>query len=496
MPNEDKVGGTPGGPLSHELRDLSAASAPTNFQSALLQMIEVAGKDPSELRRFVYEVARANLRREAWGRRPALTAVEVKECMLALETAISRVEADSVRAEYSNTCIPDVQIAPTWLESEPVPQLSDMRSLGQENVVTAPSDNNSDLGKPPSEHPVLLELLELCNSYKAPDSTVSLDQESTLSRANPSANAGFRREAEFERPEVDSMPEDLDMQSSYIQDGASSVSDGGSDSRALQKQSKVDLGVVRFQRPQVEIVYPEREDSAAARMRRRAWLWFIAWPTAALAGPAILVAYLAFAGKFAVPTAQPGAQQQKSSEISASAPSGLPLPSNYGVYAISDGVLNELQTLPIKAPDPRVALSAEITIPSQTILPDGNIVFVLFRRELVNTAPQKIVVRVVARVKSATTVSSGKTVKAVLGEIWRIRNTSFDFRVSPLNDSREMVAVRPEVADFVFPAGRYALAFGGLAYDFTVAGPITAPAQCLEAFEALNGPIFSECHSK
>src|ERR1700722_15872900 len=205
MPDEERLDGTPSGPLSH---NLSAASTPTSFQSALLQMIEVAGKNPSELRRFVYEVARANLRRETWGRRPALTAVEVKECMLALETAISRVEADSVRAENSKTSIATVQIAPTWLESEPMPQLSDMRSLDQENAVTTPNDNNSELGKPPSEDPVLLELLELCNSYKAPNSTVSLDQESTLSLAHPSVNAGVRPEAEFESLEGDSLPKD------------------------------------------------------------------------------------------------------------------------------------------------------------------------------------------------------------------------------------------------------------------------------------------------
>jgi hypothetical protein len=42
-------------------------------------------------------------------------------------------------------------------------------------------------------------------------------------------------------------------------------------------------------------------------------------------------------------------------------------------------------------------------------------------------------------------------------------------------------------------AGRYAVVLGGLAYDFTVDGPITASAQCLESFEALNGPVFSEC---
>jgi hypothetical protein len=59
-----------------------------------------------------------------------------------------------------------------------------------------------------------------------------------------------------------------------------------------------------------------------------------------------------------------------------------------------------------------------------------------------------------------------------------------------------MVVVRPQDPDFALPSGRYVLVFGGLAYDFTVDGPITDPAQCLESFEAVNGPIFTECRPK
>jgi hypothetical protein len=47
----------------------------------------------------------------------------------------------------------------------------------------------------------------------------------------------------------------------------------------------------------------------------------------------------------------------------------------------------------------------------------------------------------------------------------------------------------------VLPAGRYALAFGGFGYDFSVAGPVTAPAQCMERAETVNGMIYSECRN-
>jgi hypothetical protein len=121
---------------------------------------------------------------------------------------------------------------------------------------------------------------------------------------------------------------------------------------------------------------------------------------------------------------------------------------------------------------------------------------VVFRRELLNGAPQKVAVRVVARVARAVRLSSGKPVSTNLDGSWRIRSNSYDLKVSPLSENHEMIVIRPEAADFSFPAGRYALVFGGLAYDFTVAGPIAAAAQCLESFEAVNGPVYSECHLK
>jgi hypothetical protein len=260
---------------------------------------------------------------------------------------------------------------------------------------------------------------------------------------------------------------------------------------------------VRDQAPRVEIVYPERETSETSRVRRRLWLWFVVWPLIQLAGPAAfcLALYLAIDGRLDLQAVQTRAaiEQVQRPPVDAPAPppsSGLPLPSTYGVYAINSETLSELEPLPIKAPDARIQLSAELNKPSSTLLPDGKVVFVVFRRDLLNSAPQKVVVRVVARVARAMTLSSGKPTTKKVESSWRIRANSYDFRVSPLNENREMVAIRPEEADFALPPGRYALVFGGLAYDFTVDGPITDRAQCLESFEATNGPVFTECRTK
>ncbi len=260
----------------------------------------------------------------------------------------------------------------------------------------------------------------------------------------------------------------------------------------------------RTARPQVEIVYPERENAEVTRLRRRAWLWFIMWPLILVTVPVTIsvIFYVALSGRV---THQDQVSQQIATEQtraasaaqeSAGPSSGLPLPTTYGVYAISNGQLSELQPLPIKAPDPRIMLSAEITKPSATTLPDGNVVFVVFRRELVNSAPQKVSVRVVARVSRSMSFEAGKPTTADVQDSWRIRSNSFDYTVSPLNESREMIAIRPEMPELVLAAGRYALIFEGLAYDFTVDGPVTDRAQCLESVAAVNGPIYSECRPK
>jgi hypothetical protein len=170
----------------------------------------------------------------------------------------------------------------------------------------------------------------------------------------------------------------------------------------------------------------------------------------------------------------------------------FPLPKSYGVFAGSPGQLFELEPLPIKVPDPRVLVSAEITKPSNVTTPGENLAFVIFRRDLVNSAPQTVTVRVVARVQRATKFVGGEPAIVPLEGIWRIRSKAYDFKVSPLEGRGEMVVIQPH-SGFVFAPGRYALVLNGVGYDFTVAGAVTAPEQCLEQVEVVNGVALSEC---
>jgi hypothetical protein len=170
------------------------------------------------------------------------------------------------------------------------------------------------------------------------------------------------------------------------------------------------------------------------------------------------------------------------------------IPTEYGAYAVVDGRLIELEQLPIKVPDPRVAISAAISIPSGTRLPASPRQFVIFRRDLMNSAPDRAAVRIVAQVVRALSFdTTGHPKSSSVERSWVIRNNSYPMRVGPLGDNPEMIALRPESADFVLPAGRYALVLKGVGYDFTVDGPVTDPVHCLERTEALNAPIYSEC---
>jgi hypothetical protein len=175
----------------------------------------------------------------------------------------------------------------------------------------------------------------------------------------------------------------------------------------------------------------------------------------------------------------------------------LPLPNVYGVFAISDGQLHELDMLPGRVPDQRVLVSAAIKKPSHTILADGRVVFVAYRRDLMTSAPDRVSVRAVAKImRSMTFDANGKADTARLEDVWTIRSISYQFRVAPVGENSEMFVFRPEIPDFVFPAGRYALVLNGQGYDFTVAGTITEAAQCLERTEAANGTFYSECNRR
>ena len=176
-------------------------------------------------------------------------------------------------------------------------------------------------------------------------------------------------------------------------------------------------------------------------------------------------------------------------------PSPSPLtPTAYGIYAISQDKLYELEMLPGRVPDMRVAVSAAISTPSRTTLPDGHLKFIVYRRDSATNAADHAELRVVAKIAQETTFNpAGKAVLAKVDNTWAIRNISIPFRTAPKKESPDMYEVQSEDPGAALTPGRYALVIKGQAYDFEVAGEVSDGRQCLERLAATNGQFYSQC---
>jgi hypothetical protein len=198
------------------------------------------------------------------------------------------------------------------------------------------------------------------------------------------------------------------------------------------------------------------------------------------------------AGESPLKQSGPSESGLASTETSSRLP--FPLPTSFGIYVLSDNKLVELESLPIGVPDPRVALSAEIKNPSTVTISDHKPAFILFRRDLLNNAPQKVILRVVARTTRETKIINGKPVITDIEGSWRVRDVSRELKVSPIAGQREMLMARLD-DDISLPSGRFALVVSRLGYDFTIDGPVKAPEFCLEGFETANGTVFTQCRA-
>ena len=76
-----------------------------------------------------------------------------------------------------------------------------------------------------------------------------------------------------------------------------------------------------------------------------------------------------------------------------------------------------------------------------------------------------------------------------------MRSTSYELRVAPVLEQPEMVLFRPETPVICFSCRTLRTRAASQAFDFTVSGPITHSAHCLERTEAANGTFYSECRN-
>jgi hypothetical protein len=253
----------------------------------------------------------------------------------------------------------------------------------------------------------------------------------------------------------------------------------------------------------VEITPPDRR--LPSNLAYKAQLESERQPRAILAVRSILLlvlaAILGFAAYAAVERTVSQADKVKQADENFSrnvdkplAATELPLPTDYGTYALINSRLIELMPLPIKIPDHGNAATGLITSASRTKLPNGNMRFIVFNRDLVRDVPEKILVRIIARIIPHT--SQTRKLRSPSDDTstsWTVRNISYDMRVSPVKANRAMIVIRPANAKFVFPPGRYALVLKGVPYDFAVDGIITDLQQCLESDENANETTYTQC---
>ncbi len=403
-----------------------------DYYSVLARMIAATMQDENQLRRMVYELARQKLRRQLYLQYQHLRRPEMEDQLIQLEAAIAKIESDA---------------------AEEVPLLS----LPQRDAMNGGADDET-----PGTELVLHQ-----SSIQATVLNANLVE--VLGPATPVPVQLHRVEPAQPLPPLAQFDRGYGPASQPVQP-----------QRRLwfktQVVAAVLFGIAIFG------AFDRRAEIAALLGLKP-----IAQPNAqSLVQPLAQPAATAAGNQAAVLPQNPPASARNSDP-------GFPVPSSYGVYALDSGKLIELEPLPIRVPDPRVAISGVITAPSPTTLPDGRVQFVVFRRNLMNDAPDHVTIRVVAQVMHELSFAGGKATKTSVDDAWAVRNNSYEMKVAPVEGNPEMIVIRPQTDGFSLPAGRYALALKNAAYDFTVSGAITDPAHCLERTNALDTQVYSEC---
>jgi hypothetical protein len=168
-------------------------------------------------------------------------------------------------------------------------------------------------------------------------------------------------------------------------------------------------------------------------------------------------------------------------------------PTDYGVYAVSNDSFTELQLLPGRPPDIRVAVSATLTVPNRTFLSNGHPKFIVFRRDVAANISDRAEVRIMAKVTREFSADVIGKKPADGDEMWVIRNVSFPFRSSPVHDNPEMFEIHSEDPALELTPGRYALVLKNQAYGFSVEGETVDPKQCIERIVSSSGTFYSDC---
>jgi hypothetical protein len=479
-----------------------------DYYAFLERKIRDANENPAKMREVVYEAARLALRRQLYAQQPPLNFAETERHMSELEDAITRLEADAASPAGLGDRKPDEaavdEEASGPSRAAPAQSVDDEAffTVGDVQLWGPPKSIPAD--EPGSHKPIPVP--DQAGSHKSipvPDQASShkpipVRGQASAQKHIPVSDRSRRstylvNPGDFVNPEVTSRPRPAARaRGRFVMPGlkvtfqvavatlavaAFWVAMWGRSS-PVQTDVEMQTAAARTSVPRPASPPEETADGTSA-------------VAAAPLGPAPLAA--APPATIAPDTAPPAVAPVPTAPAEAALP--FPRPAAYGVYAIRDNQLIELEQVATTPVDPRTPDQLQIVKPGRIVSATAKLAFVVFRPDLASNPPDKVSIRIAARIAHTMNFNSAgmAVVTAPATDTWLIRNQGYDLRATPMRESAEMVMLRPENPEFVFPPGRYELMLGGLAYDFVVAGEVTDAAHCVEGVVTVRGPTFYEC---
>jgi hypothetical protein len=457
-----------------------------DYYAVLKRKIRDVSEDPAKMREVVYEAARLALRRQVNAQQPPLDSVATERHMGELEDAIARLEADAAGAGALDNGKPGEAVAAADHEASRPSQAGPAQS-GEDAAFFTVGDPQI-WGAPraaPPDRAVAREPIPVPDRAAAREPVPGPDRtRRSAYLVNPGDFVNPKMTPRV-RPEphsrahllVPGLKVTFQVAVATLAVAAFCVAMWG---RSSPVQTAGEMQPAAARTSSVRPVSPPKE---------------IADGTSAVAPAPLSPAPLAAAPPAAAApdTAALAAAPLPTAPAEAVLP--FPRPAAYGVYAIRDNQLIELEQVVATPIDPRTPDQLQIVKPGRIVSATAKLSFVVFRPDLVSNPPEKVSVRIAARI--AHTMNFNSAGKAVVTtpatDTWLIRDQGYDLRATPMRESAEMVMLRLENPEFAFPPGRYELMLGGQAYDFVIAGEVTDLAHCVEGVVTVRGLTFYEC---
>jgi hypothetical protein len=457
-----------------------------DYYAVLKRKIRDVSEDPAKMREVVYEAARLALRRQVNAQQPPLDSVATERHMSELEDAIARLEVDAAGAGALDNGNPGEAVAAADHEaSRPSP--AGPAQSGEDAAFFTVGD--PQIWGPPRAAPP--ERAAAREPVQVPDRAAVREPIPVPNRTRRSAYlvnpddfvnpkvAPRVRPAPHSRAHlvVPGLKVTFQVAVATLAVAAFCVAMWG---RSSPVQTAGEMQPAAARTSSVRPVSPPAE---------------IAEGTSAVAPAPVAPAPLAAAPPAAAAPDTAPLATAPLPPAPAEAALPFPRPAAYGVYAIRDNQLIELEQVQATPVDPRTPDQLQIVKPGRIVSATAKLSFVVFRPDLSSNPPEKVSVRIAARI--AHTMNFNSAGKAVVTtpatDTWLIRDQGYNLRATPMRESAEMVMLRLENTEFAFPPGRYELMLGGQAYDFVIAGEVTDLAHCVEGVVTVRGLAFYEC---